>query len=126
MWEIQHPFPYTAVDFIQPYTQFLAGLAARDAALVDDSRRALRAYLGVHDFEYMAWQEWKEGFARWMENQVKQQVGLPMNSGGLVKPFSRVLFYAGGEALIDYLAAAHPGITEDLPALFHRMLAVPE
>ena len=125
MWEIQHPFPYTAVDFIKPYTQFLAGLEGRDNGQVGKARAALRAYLGVHDFEYMAWQEWKEGFARWVENRVKRHLGFPVNSGGLAKPYSRVLFYAGGEAYIEYLAAVEPGITEDLPALFQRMLAVP-
>ena len=124
MWEIQHPFPYTAEDFIQPYTQFLAGLAAQDAVQVDDSRRALRTYLGVHDFEYMAWQEWKEGFARWVENRVKRHLGLPENAGGLGEPYSRVLFYAGGEAYIKYLADQEPGLTSDLPALFHSILAV--
>jgi len=125
MWEIQHPFPYTAQDFIQPYTQFLVGLEADDEGAVNHSRRDLRAYLGVHDYEYMVWQEWKEGFARWVENQIKQRLGLPENKGGLEKPYSRVLFYIGGESYIAYLAKADPGLTEDLPGLFHRMLAVP-
>lgn len=125
MWEIQHPFPYTADDFIGPYQTFLKGLAAVDTVQVDSARRALRTYLGLHDFEYMAWQEWKEGFARWLENRIKAHLGMPENKGGLGTPYSRVLFYAGGEAYIDYLAHLQPGITNDLPALFHRMLAVP-
>ncbi len=125
MREIQHPFPYSARDFIQPYTQFLAGLKANDKGLVRTSRKALRTYLGVHDYEYMVWQEWKEGFARWMENQIKMHLGMPENKGGLGVPYSRVLFYAGGEAYIAYLAKSEPDLTADLPALFHRMLAVP-
>jgi hypothetical protein len=123
MWEIQHPFPYTAQDFIQPYTQFLAGIGTEDDVQVKTSRKALRTYLGVHDYEYMVWQEWKEGFARWMENRIKRCLGLSENKGGLAKPFSRVLFYLGGEAYIAYLAKSDPGLTEDLPGLFHRMLA---
>jgi len=125
MWEIQHPFPYTAQDFIQPYTRFLKGLASEDQSIIKDSREALRTYLGVHDYEYMVWQEWKEGFARWVENQIKGRLSLPVNEGGLKKPYSRVTFYAGGAAYIAHLAKKDPGLTADLPALFHRMLALP-
>jgi hypothetical protein len=124
MWEIQHPFPYTAEDFIQPYAQFLGGLRAGDQALIKCSREALRTYLGVHDYEYMVWQEWKEGFARWVENCIKRRLALPENKGGLQKPYSRVSFYAGGEAYISFLSIMDPSLTADLPALFHCMLAV--
>jgi len=125
MWEIQHPFPYTAEDFIRPYTEFLEGLENDNETLVKASRKSLRAYLGVHDYEYMVWQEWKEGFARWVENRIKRHIGLPENKGGLGKPYSRVLFYVGGESFIAYLGNVEPGLTEDLPGLFHRMLEVP-
>ncbi len=125
MWEIQHPFPYNARDFIQPYAAFLKGLEENDEERVNTSRKALRTYLGVHDYEYMVWQEWKEGFARWVENQIKLHLGLPENKGGLGKPYSRVVFYVGGESYIDYLAKRDPDLTADLPGLFHRMLAVP-
>ncbi len=123
MWEIQHPFPYSAEDFIQPYTQFLTGLEESDGQMVHTSRQALKTYLGLHDYEYMVWQEWKEGFARWVENQIKRYLGLPEKKGGLGTPYSRVVFYAGGDAYIAYLAKDEPGLTEDLPALFQRMLA---
>jgi hypothetical protein len=125
MWEIQHPFPYTAEDFIQPYKQFLMGLESGDEAMIKTSRKALRTYLGVHDYEYMVWQEWKEGFARWVENRIKYRLELLENKGGLKKPFSRVVFYAGGEAYIAHLVKKDPGLAEDLPALFHCMLALP-
>ena len=125
MWEIQHAFPYTAEDFIKPYTEFLTGLNNNDESLVKASRRALMAYLGVHDYEYMVWQEWKEGFARWVENRIKRHIGCPENKAGLGKPYSRVLFYAGGESFIAYLGKTEPGLTKDLPGLFHRMLNVP-
>jgi len=125
MWEIQHPFPYTAEDFIQPYTQFLQGLASADEVLVRGTRKALRTYLGLHDYEYMVWQEWKEGFARWTENRIKERLGLSVKKAGLKKPYSRVTFYAGGEAFIAYLGKTEPGLTENLPKLFHRMLDMP-
>ncbi|MFW5713459.1 MAG: hypothetical protein ACOCYU_02185 [Brevefilum sp.] len=125
MWEIQHPFPYVAEEFIRSYSKFLGGLEAEDPGTVNESRQALRTYLGVHDYEYMVWQEWKEGFARWVENRIKRYLDLPENKGGLGKPYSRVLFYVGGEKFIAYLAKLEPGLTSDLQALFHRMLAIP-
>ena len=124
MWEINHPFPYLAQDFIKPYSQFLCALTYQNPTEIHSSRRMLKAYLGVHDYEYMVWQEWKEGFARWTENLVKRDLGYPENFGGLQEPFTRVVFYAGGEALISYLAEIFPPIVADLTALFVRMLAI--
>lgn len=124
MWEIDHPFPYKAADFVKPYGGFLQALSEQDHPGVITARRALKAYLGVHDYEYMVWQEWKEGFARWAENLVRRHLGLPENLGGLTQPYSRAVFYAGGNAYIDYLAAVFPPVVQDLSALFVRMLAI--
>ncbi len=124
MWEIQHPFPYTAEDFSKPYQRLLTAIKDEDHGEVIEARRALKAYLGVHDYEYMVWQEWKEGFARWVENLVKRELGLPENKVGLKHPFSRVVFYAGGEAYINYLAQSFPPLVNDLTALFVKMLAI--
>lgn len=124
MWEINHPFPYTAADFITPYCGFLRALNEQDHQGIITARRMLKAYLGVHDYEYMVWQEWKEGFARWAENLIRRHLGLPENLGGLTQPYSRVVFYAGGNAYIDYLAEVFPPVVTDLTALFVRMLAI--
>ena len=122
MWEIQHPFPYAAQDFVKPYQEYLQVLDEGKASNIIASRKALRTYLGVHDYEYMVWQEWKEGFARWVENRVREHLEIPSNKRGMVLPYSRILFYAGGEAYIIFLASQEPSITTDLPGLFLRML----
>lgn len=121
MWEIEHPFPYEAKNFTCGYLDFLLAIKVNDHNHIQDIRRKLRSYLGVHDYEYMVWQEWKEGFARWVENRVKMRLDLPENKKGLTQPFSRVLFYAGGEAYIDYLLKQDPTLPRDLRGLFQRI-----
>lgn len=118
MWEIQYPFPYLAEAFTRGYQRFTAAVSRGDQLDIRQARAELHAYLGVHDFEYMVWQEWKEGFARWVENRVQEILGLCINTGGLALPFSRVAFYAGGAAFIDFLALTDPGLVDDLPRLF--------
>jgi hypothetical protein len=122
MWEIEHPFPYQARDFIHGYQKFLSGINQISPNRVYQARQELREYLGLHDFEYMVWQEWKEGFARWVENQVKNKLGMAQNKKGLEQPYSRVLFYAGGAAYITYLGRDDKTVAEDVNELFHKML----
>ncbi len=121
MWEIQHPFPYRAGIFTRAYQEFLAALSRGDVGEILTVRQELRTYLGRHDFEYMIWQEWKEGFARWIENRLQEKLGLPENIGGLSPPFSRVTFYAGGAKLVDFLHAQDPFLVADLEELFYRI-----
>ena len=123
MWELQHPFPYEAKVFMRSYAQFLEAVSEGDKKAVRKVREDLQSYLGRHDFEYMVWQEWKEGFARWVENRLQERLGLPVNIGGSDLPFNRVIFYAGGAAYIDFLEKSAPGLVNDLAALFSQMSA---
>lgn len=115
MWEINYTFPYTAPDFVETYTAFVEAAARQQHDLIRDCRARLRAILRVEDFEYMIWQEWKEGFARYIENRIQQRLGLAENHGGAEPPFSRVAFYEGGARLI----ASHSEMAIDLEALFN-------
>lgn len=124
MWEIEHPFPYTARDFIQPYQGFLHAVHQNDKERILNNRKQLETYLGRHDYEYMVWQEWKEGFARWVENLVKRELGFPENKGGLQPPYSRISFYAGGEAYINYLSEKDPTLVKNIRNLFQRLYAL--
>lgn len=123
MWEIEHPFPYRALEFTRAYQAFLSSMAENIPGEVLRARRALRTFLGLHDFEYMVWQEWKEGFARWVENKVKQELNMQENKKGLEQPFSRVSFYAGGEAYINYLFSQEKSMVQDLSLLFQTILS---
>jgi len=124
MWEIEHPFPYQTLEFDRSYENLLCGIREKDRSLISEAHQGLRDYLGRHDFEYMIWQEWKEGFARWVENRVKRKIGLPENIKGSEPPYSRVSFYAGGEALIQYLWAVDKTIIDDLRVLFKEMITL--
>ncbi|MFN2302434.1 MAG: hypothetical protein ACK2TV_01760 [Anaerolineales bacterium] len=124
MWEINYPFPYLGRDFIRPYTHFMEGLKVRDVIKIKRSRKQLKAYLALHDFEYMIWQEWKEGFARWVENHIKQHLEMPQNTKGSLPPYDRVVFYAGGAALIGFLARNEPNCLQDLPHLFNQIISL--
>ncbi len=121
MWEIQHPFPYKAINFIKPYENFLKALTYEDQGQISVQRKELQVYLGLHDYEYMVWQEWKEGYARWVENLVKRQLNMRENKGGFKTPYNRELFYAGGEAYINYLQKREPSLANDLRSLFHHL-----
>ncbi len=118
MWEINHPFPYADPDFIQAYGRFLAGVDSQSADSIVSARLDLKRVLSSIDHEYMIWQEWKEGFARWIENRLQCAFDLAVNRGGRAQPFNRVLFYAGGAALMAYLSDRSPELMVDLPALF--------
>lgn len=120
MWEINHPFPYAAPDFVQCYAAFLE---AHDLSEVEGIRQQLRGILKPHDYEYMVWQEWKEGFARFIENQIKHRLGLPENHGGRAQPFDRVVFYEGGAHYIGQLGLQIPDLAVQIEALFERMFA---
>lgn len=120
-WELNHPFPYGDSLFTAVYGQFLEALAANDSAAVRHARRALKKHLDPLDYEYMVWEEWKEGFARLIENRLQAKYGIAPNHGGKETPFNRVSFYYGGAKFIQYLAAGDRDLFFDNQGLFERM-----
>jgi hypothetical protein len=121
MWELTHPFPYTSDGFRATYQSCLQALEENDAERLAAARARLRRILTAHDYEYLVWQEWKEGLARYIENLVRRRWGLAENHGGLAQPFDRVTFYAGGARWIGALLAAEPSLAGDLVGLFGRL-----
>ncbi len=122
-WEIDHPFPYEDVFFIEYYTGFLRALAEGESEQADQNRHKLKEYLSYPDYEYMVWEEWNEGFARWNENRLRQYSKLPLIDCGTVPPYNRITFYVGGAAYIDHLLKREPLLQQDLPGLFTEMFA---
>lgn len=123
MWEINYPFPYSDKQFEERYSDFLHALVAEAAAAaaVETRRQAVQDVLSADDLDYLVWQEWKEGFARYIENKLQAHFGLPLNTRGTEAPFSRVTFYAGGAAYIQHIARREPEVITDLKALFVRL-----
>jgi hypothetical protein len=125
-WEINHRFPYTDTVFVEAYSMFLRALMDQDARALSQSCMDLKHGLGRDDYEYMVWVEWKEGFARYIENKIRLRYGLDPNSGGREQPYGRVTFYYGGERLMTYLSAQRGGTFPDVRELFGEVFALPE
>lgn len=119
LWELNHPFPYADEHVEETYRTFLAAAAQHDSDAVLHQRRCLQRRLAHYDYEYMVWQEWKEGFARFIENKIRVRLGFVENYGGAQPPFSRVTFYAGGARYIEMIENAHPPLLEKIDLLFH-------
>ncbi|MGD8540085.1 MAG: hypothetical protein PVI66_15340 [Candidatus Aminicenantes bacterium] len=122
MWELDHPFPYEDSDFSEIYAIFLEAAAEGDANTVFRCRTFLKETLNTPDYEYMVWEEWKEGFARLIENKIRKKLELKENHGGIGPPYNRVTFYEGGARYISILLKEDKDLQEDIEALFHRML----
>ena len=120
-WELNHPFPYQDSLFTAVYGQFSESLAANDSAGVRQARRTLKKHLDPLDYEYLVWEEWKEGFARLVENRLQAKYGIAQNHGGKETPYNRVAFYYGGTKFIEYLTAGNRDLFFDNQALFERM-----
>lgn len=121
MWEINAPFPYGNEGFIDAYTRLEQALAQRDLPAVIETRTILHDLLAPMEYEYMLWQEWKEGFARWLENRMQSALNLSLNHRGGHEPFTRVSFYARGAGLVALLAENDPALVNDLERLFHQL-----
>jgi hypothetical protein len=121
MWELQYPFPYASDAFGQVYGEMLRALSGKNGAAVPEVRARLKRLLSADEWDYMTWQEWKEGLARHLENQARARLGEPPNTRGAMPPHSRVTFYAGGDALVRWLGRAEPGIEKDIERLYRRI-----
>ena len=122
MWELNYPFPYEDKQFVQVYSAFLKAINKNDVHSVIGCRRQLKQILSKNNYEYMIWQEWKEGFARFIENQINHKLGLNENHYGVEKPYQRVTFYEGGSNYILFLSNQNPEISQDIEKLFYTMI----
>lgn len=121
MWELQYPFPYADAEFRRIYKRLLAAWDNDFEEEADALRAELKASLSAADWEYLTWQEWKEGLARWIENRIRAVLGLPENAGGEDPPYDRVTFYRGGDGYIRYLERRQPGIAADMEKLYRAI-----
>lgn len=122
MWEINHPFPYASPEFALLYQALLNSHSLPD---IESTHQHLRSALERRDYEYMVWQEWKEGFARFVENRIRRRLGLEESHGGKKQPFGRVAFYGGGAHYIEALGRREPSWTVRIEELFGRMFVGP-
>ena len=121
MWELNYPFPYDKTEFQEAYLGFLNSLKTKTPKKVFRHRGKLREILSREEFEYMVWQEWKEGFARFIENRIRRRLGLEENHFGLERPWDRVLFYEGGARFVEFLCGGDVKLLADIKTMFYKM-----
>lgn len=121
-WELDMPFPYESAAFTEYYGIYLSAMKADKEAETHQARKNLYAVLSPLDWEYMIWQEWKEGYARHVENRIQQRLGLKVNTYGEQPPYNRITFYVGGAAYFDFLAKREHEALTDISGLFDRLM----
>jgi hypothetical protein len=120
-WEIMYPFPYDNPVFINYYNRYKEALESDNLAAAKKLRSEIKEYLDPNDYEYMLWEEWKEGFARYVENKVRDKMGVKLNNYGSDEPYDRVAFYYSGELLISKIAGSDPQLPGDMGRLYEAM-----
>ena len=125
-WELKYPFPYTDPDFVRSYRALLDAWERDDTAAAAALRAELYKALSPQDWEYLTWQEWKEGLARNLENEMRKVTGLPENMYGTITPYDRVTFYVGGDKFIRFLERAEAKGAKDLESLYRKINAKPD
>jgi len=121
MWELTHSFPYNDKKFIDE-TEKLARYF--EIGFIDGIKEyylKMKRYLKKCDYEYMIWQQWKEGFARYIENKIRSVLKVPKNTNKIVQPFKRVTFYEIGSKYIDVIFDTKPEVKGNLKKLFRIM-----
>lgn len=120
-WELVYPFPYDKDAFLS-LTEQLEGIPPETGlSCYREYHANIKKWLSETDFEYMIWQEWKEGSARYIENLVRQKLGLQKNNQPLQPPFDRVCFYEIGSRYIEALIRADEALIGDIEKLYYTM-----
>ena len=118
MWEINHPFPYTEAFFVNAFGEVKNAVEYSYSARLVEVFRSMKSRLQQTDYEYLIWQMWKEGLARYVENCIREKYGLDKNTCGSQLPYDRISMYYLGELLISYLRKKNEAVVEDIEALY--------
>ncbi len=121
-WEIVHPFPYDdSIIHQSDYDSYKEALQENNIEKAREIRNIIKGHLNKTDFEYMVWEEWKEGLARYVENKILDKLNISRNNYGKDEPYNRVSFYYSGELLISRLAEKDPQLPSEMKKLFEEM-----
>lgn len=120
-WELNYPFPYTNSQYIELTRTLFDSIEEEDGKQIGITRKKLKESLTAEQVEYMVWQEWKEGFARYIENRIKYQLGIKLNHGGKEEPYRRTTFYEMGSRLINLIVEASPSSLYRIEELYYAL-----
>jgi hypothetical protein len=120
-WEINFLFPYNSEYFINKTMELSDSFINSGYENVVNYHRDIKTYLQEIEYEYMIWQEWKEGFARYVENLIRKELELQLNTNVLKQPFDRVHFYEIGNKYIEILVRNDKDLNVNIVKLFNKM-----
>jgi hypothetical protein len=120
-WELHYPFPYDDPNFVDYVGNLFKHLNKNEKDEICKLRKDLKIYLTKEQVEYMVWQEWKEGFARYIENIIKRELGIIENHFGINQPFTRSLFYETGARLSEFIVNRSIDSLQDIEQLYYIM-----
>jgi hypothetical protein len=120
-WEIDYPFPYDDTYFIDETKSIDAYFLHDDLESMKLYHENMKNHLSQTEFEYMIWQEWKEGFARYVENLIRAELNMAPNRKTLDPPFDRTSFYEIGSRYIEMLIKRNPALRNNIEVLFQEM-----
>lgn len=121
MWEINYAFPYGDGEIWNSYKKAVTLMEEGKHALAKTARTDFLNKLSDEQKQYVVWQEWKEGFARFIENELRMYFRSENNDFGWDQDFSRITFYAGGERMIRALVSQDIELQNDLKRLYNEI-----
>jgi hypothetical protein len=120
-WELNYPFPYEDNYFIEKTIALNEFFAKDDYINIINFHKDMKMYLSETEYEYMVWQEWKEGFARYIENLIRAELKMKQVAKVLAPPFNRTCFYAIGSKYIAMILNRENVLSNDIEQLFYKI-----
>lgn len=124
MWELNHPFPYEDSYFTSRTIELYKYLKRENLGGAIDYYKQMKERLNKLDYEYMIWQEWKEGFARYIENLIRIRFSLEPNTAKSLVKFDRISFYEIGSRYIYLLIKKNPELKNNIRGLYYKMFNI--
>ncbi len=121
MWELEYAFPYDNELAGKTYIQMIEAAENKDRDEVIRLREMIRKNVTEQDWEYLCWQEFKEGTARFLQNELSKRLDAKPALSNRSLPINRVSFYEGGEMIIRLIMLDDEGIEKDFPRLWTRI-----
>jgi hypothetical protein len=121
-WELNYPFPYADNYFMEKTMALNDFFAKDDYVNIINFHKDMKTYLSETEYEYMVWQEWKEGFTRYIENLIRAELEMKKVTKVLAPPFDRTCFYEIGSKYISVIINRENVMSNDIEKLFYIIM----
>lgn len=119
IWEITYPFPYDNIEVKNLVLNYASILRNKELHDILHIRQELKHKLKKQEYEYMTWQEWKEGFARFIENKLRETLGVKENRNRNIEKIDRVVFYELGNRFFEKVEKQNDEMLKHIEDLFY-------